>query len=185
MPGTTDEGRVQFRDTEMAEWLRERAERMPFPRDRRATPESAVNGQAKAELALWRAILAAELGRIRLTLAQASCIADVLAGSTMDASVAVPLGRVYAECYDAFRIARSGPGGDVSSYGAKHGVDEGALLDYLGSLGPAADHALRDAVSRWWEHVQSRDGLQWRDGDDWDAGSPEGFSAAGLRVTEG
>jgi hypothetical protein len=39
---------------------------------------------------------------------------------------------------------------DLSSYGVKWGIDETALLDYLRSLGPSADHALSDAVSRWW-----------------------------------
>lgn len=60
--------------------------------------------------------------------------------------------------------------GDVSSYAAKWGIDEQSLLDRLGALGPAADHALRDALSRWWE--QSREA------------TAEGFAAVGLRVVE-
>lgn len=173
-----DDGRVQFRDVELAGWLRDRAKRMPFTRDRRSTDGSPVNGQAKAELTLWRMALEAELGRIRITLAQASCIADVLNVGVLEAALGAPLGLAYAECYDAFRFARTGPAPDVSSYGAKWGPEDGdpakweqELLELLGALGPAADFALRDAISRWWKS----------DGEP----TVEGFAAVGLRVTEG
>lgn len=146
--------RIQARLTDdMAGWLAGREERMQQPRNH--------NRQAMTELGLWRAALEAELRRIRLTPGQANCIADVCNGWLMDASLGSRPGLVYAECYDAFRIARESPGGDLSSYGAKHGPEGGDpakweqdLLDYLGRLGPVADHALRDAVARWWDLPQ-------------------------------
>lgn len=176
-----EDSAIRFRDADLAEWLRERAGRMPFVSDRRSTEGSAASGQARTELALWRMALGAELSRIRLTLAQASCVADVMNGSVLDASLGASLGLVYAECYDAFRLAREvrpGVMSDISSYGAKWGPEgcdaakwEQDLLDVLGALGPVADHALRDAIARWWA----------TDGDP----TAEGFAGVGMRVTEG
>lgn len=160
--GTPADGRVQVRlDDATAAWLAGRTARSQL---------GSPHQQARAELALLSDILAAELHGIRLTLEQASCIADVAGGSLLQPSAMRP-GRVFAECYDAFRIARAHDPAGISSYGKKHGVDEDELLEYLGSLGPAADHALADAVSRWWagEH---------------DA-TAEGFAAAGLLVADG
>jgi hypothetical protein len=154
--------RIQVRlDDGLAGWLADRTERMHI---------GSGNQQARVELGMWRDALAAELRRIRLTLAQASCIADVCNGWLMSPGIASRLGMVYAECYDAFRIARDTPVPDLSSYGTKWGIDEKELLDYLGTLGPAADHALQDAISRWWEHSQDA--------------SVDGFARVGLRVTD-
>jgi hypothetical protein len=184
-----EDSAIRFRDAELAEWLRDRAERMPFARDRRSTEGSAAGGQARTELALWRAALEAELSRVRLTLAQASCVADVLNGTVLDAALGAPLGLAYAGCYDAFRLAREvSPGvvSDVSSYGAKWGPEgcdpakwEQDLLGCLGTLGPVADHALRDAIARWW--ALPGEPLPG------DAAGEEKarFAAVGLRVTEG
>jgi hypothetical protein len=170
------EERLQFRiDAGTAEWLRGRAERMPLALDRRSTEMSAINKQAALELGLWRMALETELGRIRLTLEQARCLVDVLNGTVLEPTISAGIGLAYASVYDAFRLARTGPFPDVSSYGAKHGPDdcdpgkwEQALLDYLGQLGPVADFALRYAISRWWQ----------ADGEP----TAEGFAAVGLRV---
>jgi hypothetical protein len=168
---TTADGRLQVRigDT-LAEWLKDRAQRMHA---------GSSNIQARSELELWYSALGTELRRIRLTLAQASCIADVCNGWLMDATMAGSLPLVYAECYDAFQIARDVAPGlppDVSSYGAKWGPEgsdpatwEQDLLGYLRTLSPVADHALRDAISRWWEMDLEP--------------SVEGFAKVGLRVT--
>jgi hypothetical protein len=164
------DGRIQVRiDGDLAEWLNGRADLMHNG--------PSLNIQARIELGMWRDALPAELRRIRLTLAQASCIADVCNGWLMSPGIAVSLGLVYAECYDAFRIARDTPLGDLSSYGAKWGPEgcdpvkwEQDLLTYLGTLGPVADHALQDAIARWWES----------NGDT----TVEGFAKIGLRVTE-
>lgn len=193
---TAAEERLQFRiDARTADWLRDRAERMPLALDRRSTETSAINKQAAVELGLWRTALDAELGRIRLTTDQARCLADVLNGAILEPAISAGIGRVYAECYDAFRLARTGPAPDLSSYGRKHGPEGGdpgkweqSLLDYLGSLGPVADFALRDAISRWWQDILPLDAGQWRDPDEQDdslglrADSPEGFAAVGLQV---
>jgi hypothetical protein len=134
--------------------------------------------QALAELGLWFGVMAAELGRIRLTLSQALCIADVCNGWVLDATCARP-GLVFAECYDAFRLARDTPlDPDLSSYGRKHGPEgcdaaqwEKDLLDYLAILGPAADCALRDAINRWWQQDEGA--------------TVDGFGNVGLHVREG
>ena len=55
-----------------------------------------------------------------------------------------------------------------------HGLESGGvqrLVDLLGSVGPAADLALRLALSRWWAH------------EDLDANAA-GFRAAGLRIMD-
>lgn len=170
----TTDGRLQVRVSDtLAAWLNDRAARMHA---------GSANVQARSELELWHSALGAELRRIRLTLAQASCIADVCNGWMMDAAIAGSFPLVYAECYDAFRIARDvapGLNPDISSYGAKwqaEGDDAGPaeweqeLLGYLRNLSPAADHALRDAISCWWEQDLEP--------------TVEGFAKVGLRVTD-
>lgn len=157
----TDTSRIQSRlDAGTAAWLDSRGARMRL---------GSHHQQASAELALWQAALAAELRRIRLTAAEARCLADVMGGVTLTPAIGRP-GVCYAEASDAFRIAAERDPASISSYGAKHGIDEARLLDYLGRLGPAADHALADAISRWWDA-----------GEDGTAG---GFAAAGIITAE-
>lgn len=143
------DNRINYRlEDDDLQWLLSRTERMHQPSQHVA---------GRVELLMWRMVLRGELGRIRLTTAQARCLADVYAGSALDAAVGTPLGLVYAEAYDAFRLARR-HGGEVSSYGRKHGIDEQALLDLLADLGPAADAALRDALNRWWQDSDTHTG---------------------------
>ena len=178
--------RIQARiSDEMAGWLDNRAELMNNARSR--------NNQAVTELQLWRTVLESELRKIRLTLAQANCIADVCNGFTLDATVAGSLGLVFAECYDAFRLARQTPGSDLSSYGAKWGLAgcdpakwEQDLLDYLGGLAPAADHALRDAIARWWDLTEIVEPIP-EDATEADVTRFQiaWFERAGLRIIEG
>lgn len=146
-----DYPRIQARiSSEIAGWLDGRAARMTA---------GSRHQQASTELALWRAALNVELRRIRLTLGQANCIADVLNGHGTPAAIGSRPGLIYAECYDAFQIARDIPlSPDVSSFGAKHGPEgcdpakwEADLLDYLGRLSSVADHALMDAIAKWWD----------------------------------
>ena len=155
------DGRLQIRiPAPLAAWLTDRAAR--------AMTGASVHQQGKAELELWRSALASELHGIRLSLAQAQCVAAVIGGSHLSEHVMRP-GMVHAECYDAFAIARRSPAlAAVSSYGKQYGIDEAELLDYLGSLGPVADHALADALSRWWALDLEPDA--------------DGFGAAGLVV---
>lgn len=121
-------------------WLTDRAARY-------ASPSRHEHG--RAELGMWRDVMAAELRRIRLTLPQARCIAQVIDGPLLTPGVPARLGMVYAEVYDAFRIFEDSPTNDDEAFP----LDEDGrkeLLDYLGRLGPAADMALYDAFSRWW-----------------------------------
>ncbi|MGW2181279.1 hypothetical protein ACWCXX_24900 [Streptomyces sp. NPDC001732] len=136
--------RIQTRVSETtAAWLEDRDHRMNT---------GSPHLQAKIELSLWQDALAAELRRIRLTLNQANCIADILNGSLITPGVAGNVPAVYFEVTDAFHLVREQPiPYDENLYGTKWGIDEERLTDYLRSLGPTADHALHDAVARWWE----------------------------------
>jgi len=158
-------------------WLRDLAA-WANRRDHLKPGEPSPSVQAKAELALWRGAREAELARITLTIKQACCLGDVLNGHPGHNAIATGIGIAYAECFDAFRLARSGPVPDLSSYGAKWGPEgsnpqawEDDLLRVLSGLGPVADWVLRDAIARWWEEDQPA--------------TAEGFAAVGLRVTGG
>jgi hypothetical protein len=155
------ETRIQTRiSDELADWLADRDERMHT---------GTVHIQARTELDMWRMALRGELRRIRLTVSQANCIADVLNTPLLSPAIAASVPLVYYDCADAFDLARASPiPGDESSYGAKWGIDEAALLDYLRRLGPVADHALHDAVSRWW-HIDAEPTV-------------DGWAAVGLTV---
>lgn len=136
--------RIQARVSEdVAAWLAERDERM-F--------SGGTGLQAKVELGIWKDALAAELRRIRLTLNQANCLADILNGTMISAGVAGRVPVVLMEASDAFHLAREEPlAYDEVPYGTKWDIDEKKLTEYLRTLGPTADHALQDAVSRWWQ----------------------------------
>ncbi|MEU6713047.1 hypothetical protein ABZ897_16315 [Nonomuraea sp. NPDC046802] len=158
--------RIQARlSDDMAAWLNERSARMH---------SSGHNEQAKIELSLWRDALALELRRIRLALNQAMCIADVLNGHLMSPGLGYRPGLVYAELYDAFDIANDGPVPGYSSYGKKWDIDEQQLLNYLGKLSPVADHALLDAMCRWWELQSREQGLD----------DAKAFAHVGIRIID-
>jgi hypothetical protein len=133
-----DDNRIQVRipaDGDLEKWLTDRAKRM----------RSSPHVQARTEMELCRYFLELELQDLRIPLAWINCIADVLNGAALDAFVGYPTGIVFGEVSDAFQSAKR-----LSSYGAKWHVDEEDVLDWLVELRPTADHALRDAVSRWW-----------------------------------
>jgi hypothetical protein len=158
----TTDTRIQVRvDDETAEWLDQRSQRMHT---------GSAHQQARVELGIWRMALRAELRRIRLTLAQANCQGDILNGTLITPGIAGSAPMVFYEVSDAFHLARDTAVPDLSSYGARWGMDEGALLHYLQTLGPTADHALHDAVSRWWETSQDS--------------TFEGWAAVGLTLTD-
>lgn len=140
--------RIQTRvSTELHEWLSGRGKLMH---------EAGADLQARTELEMWRAALAAELRRIRLTLAQMNCIADVAKGSMLSpGAIAINIPLVYAGCFDEFGLDGDG------SYGKKWGIDEQELLTYLQGLGPTADHALAGAVARWWKGDHGPDDAGW------------------------
>ncbi|MFG1858439.1 hypothetical protein ACGFJT_41870 [Actinomadura geliboluensis] len=152
--------RIQARiDQGLADWLNDRAARMRT---------GSHNEQARIEVQMWRSALASELGRVRLTLPQLSCIADVMNGSHLEAIIGLRPGLVYAACHDAFTLARRSPLPEESSYADKWNIDEEALLRYLAEMSVFADHALVDAMSRWWAGGHEA--------------TIEGFAAVGLRV---
>lgn len=164
---------VHFRVSEtIAKWLDTRAGLDRHARQNEDLKQRSRHGQAKAELETWHSVLTVELKRIRLTVEQASCLADILNGVLTTPGVGTSFGLAWMECSDAFSLATG-----VSSYGRKHapeGADpdkwEADLLDYLRGLGPAADTALRYAIAELWARDLP--------------GTAEGFAAAGLRVVE-
>jgi hypothetical protein len=125
--------------------------------------------QARAEIELWRDVMAAELRTVILTLAEARCVAGILKGHRPSpAPVNASIGRCYAEADQAFRIAREAAA--TAPAGKWWSVDEDALLGKLRRLGPAADLALEDAIARW--HALRLEA------------TTEGFGEAGLRVID-
>ncbi|GAA5070418.1 hypothetical protein [Streptomyces similanensis] len=146
----------------LAEWLSDRTDRMMT---------GSLDIQARQELGMWRGALAGELRRIRLTLGQINCLADVMNGTIIDAALAGSAGIVFYNAADAFHLARQTPLPGESSYGTKWDIDEKELLEYLQRLGPTADHALHDAISRWWQTDAEP--------------TVEGWAAVGLTVGDG
>lgn len=136
---TPDDTKVQYRlSGRLAEWLTSRMER--------AGVHDSPNAQARAELALWQATLDAELGRIQFTLNELRCIADVLADRRLLLSVSATVGAVYGRVYLAVRREQVDAG---TTWVKRWNLDGHALLEKLIELGPAADHAVYDAVSRY------------------------------------
>lgn len=172
---------------DMAAWLQSRSARLIAGGE-----APSMSQQAKTEIALHKVLLGASLAEVApLTLGQARALAEVTGGETMSAALAAAGDRplLWQEAAVAFADARApAAGGKLpahpdDSYGTRHGIDEEETLALLAGLTVAQDAALRDALSRWWAEVYPRDGLQWRDGGEWDAASPEGFAMAGLRIT--
>lgn len=123
--------------------------------------------QARAEIEIWRDVMAAELRRSPLTVGEANCLAGILKGHRPSSGPAPSsIGVCYAEAEQAFRLAREIA--ERAPAGKWWGIDEGALLDRLKRLGPAADMALQDAIAHW--HTGRFDP------------TAEGFEAAGLRI---
>lgn len=110
-----------------------------------------VNAHARAELALWYGVLNAELARLSFTLKELLCIADIMKDAPTvamltNADAFVSVGYVYGKAYRAIRQARV----DAGTYWVpRWDLDGHKLLEKLGALGPAADHALLDAISRF------------------------------------
>jgi len=131
-------------------WLSGRAEARMLP----VSPAQ----RARQELALWREHLAAELRRLRLTLAEANLLASCLQGVILDDAVGLPAAFAVAE------VGQSHP--DTSDV---WGVDVSGLREWLITAGPTANHALVDACARWWAAGADA--------------TVDGWAAVGLRVT--
>jgi hypothetical protein len=122
-------------DDDLAGWITDRAER--------AMRMESLGVHIRTEVQKWRTIVGAELRHLRFTIGEIGLIADVFGGSLITDAISSRPPMAAIEVMDA----RDGMEG---SYGDKWGVDEMALVEKLLGLGPAADHALIDAVSRWW-----------------------------------
>jgi len=123
---------------------------------------TAAHGEARDELGTWRAVMAGELARVRLTLGEARLLADALAGQQPAhgaTRAAEPV--CYARCHDLL----------TRGTGDQYEITEDRLLAKLQLLGPAADIALEDAFARW----RAVGGDPTRDG----------FTRAGLLIVPG
>lgn len=139
---------VTFRpNADLAGWLEGRAERSFTP--------AGIGSRAHTELHLWRSVLEAELGQQRWTLTELAAIAAALNGALIADAVPVGIGHVAVELTDARRGRE-----DEWDAGMAARFDGDQLLAKLVRLGPAADMALADAVSRWWagSHEHSVEG---------------------------
>lgn len=143
---------------DLARWLEDRAERSSTP--------SGLGARTRTELHLWRSVLQAELALQRWTLTELAAIAAALNGSIISDAVPTSIGHCAVEFTDARRgreeewdagIADQ-PAPGVGGSAGRWSGDQ--LLAKLARLGPAADMALADAVSRWWacDHEHSVEG---------------------------
>lgn len=144
---------ISFRPTDATQqWLEGRARRMP------TAPSLSL--AAAQELGLWRAALAVELRRMPWTVAELCLIADAMNGHAMDPGLGSTVAVYLRDVFEAY------PG----SYGSKWEADEPAVLRKASALGPVADHALADAMARFW------------DDPDLDAMDPATWSGLGCKV---
>ena len=185
--------RVEFRATGgLGAWLESRRERTVLARDRDGGG-TALGMQARLELALWRDVLAAELAAMPpIPLAWADALTEVTGGEQMSAAIAAvrPDGSHYPVLWAEWSVRRADIAGHPgNTFAARYGLDEDKLDSWLKSLSPARDHAVRDALSRWWAEVYPSGSFQMRDWQSIDQGtgldpvSVEGLAAVGLRVT--
>jgi hypothetical protein len=174
----TGSARVDFAaDAELRGWLESRAGRvtgMPGL----GFPGASLSRQAKAELVLWRTALELSLAEVPpMTLGQCLALARVAAGPVISAAMKAADGRpvMWGAAAVAVADARA-PVGKLpphpgNFYSNMHGIDEDETLALLAGLTVVQDHALVDALSRWWE----RGGVE----------TVEAFEALGLRVADG
>ncbi|HET9657319.1 MAG TPA: hypothetical protein VFP72_18345 [Kineosporiaceae bacterium] len=144
----------------LRQWLTDRQQRMMAP---------GLATQLRAEAVMLRDLLAAELRRQRWTLAELGLLADVMNGDILTSSVYTGgVSMITANLVDA-------TSGLEAEYEAQHGVHPARVVEKLQTLGPAADAALRDALSRWWATQDEGP----------DAHTVEGWARVGVRVVEG
>lgn len=111
----------------------------------RSTEPTGMSARVTTEIELWRTVLSAELAQQRWTIDDLETIAQALSSPLIPDTVSATTPRAATEVIEAAHIARVE-------------LDPGLLAKML-RLGPAADHALRDAICRWWtagaEHTRA------------------------------
>ena len=140
---------------ELTRWLEDRAERSLTP--------AGLSARTRTELTMWRTVLAAELGQQRWALTELAGIAAALNGVLIGDAVPSGIGHCAVELADARRGRE-----DEWDAGVAVGFDGDHVVAKLARLGPAADMALADAVSRWWDAGHEH--------------SVYGWAAVGIRV---
>jgi hypothetical protein len=174
---------VQFRATGgLGSWLASRQERTIL------AGGGGLGMQGRLELSLWRDVLTAELAALPpIPLAWADVLTEVSGGEQMSAAVASVRddGSWWPVLWAEWAVRRQDTGGHPdNTFAARYGIDEDALDQWLRALSPARDHAVRDALSRWWAEVWPMDGARGGEEDgELQAVSVAGFAIVGLRVT--
>lgn len=147
-----DHTKIQFRLRDMSTVQIRFADR----HQRLAGTGESQSAFARLELETLYQVIRLELGKLpAFTLPELRYTAMALEGPACAAGVTEPLGLTYMRVHDAQRRG-----------GVRHGTEQ--LQEKLAALGPAADHALRDAISRWYTD-RARD-------------TADGFTRYGLRV---
>jgi hypothetical protein len=152
-PVTDDRVQQSRLGTYTSKWLDDRTARM-LPGDSR--PEA-----VRRELEMWQTALDLEAGTVAWTLPEACCLADIVAGSVLRPGLGLTL------------RARVGNAKGVAD---KWGIDADSFAEKVGRLGVVADHAVSDALSRWWDRVGTCPE---------DESTAAGFRAVGLRIIDG
>ena len=117
---------IRFRaPAELVEWLEGRAQRRH---------QRGINDRARSELLAWRDVQRLELARVEWTLPELALLA-FFQQNTMPDDVVGALGALAMQLEDA--------------QGVDWGLPTEDLTAKLRGLGPAADHAMCDAIQCW------------------------------------
>jgi hypothetical protein len=175
---------VQFRARGgLDAWLASRQERTIL------AGAGSLGEQARLELHMLGDLLAAELRAMQpVPLAWAHALTEVSGGDQMSAGIAQVRedGSLRPVLWAEWIVCRhdaTASGHPGNTFAARYGLDEDDLDAWLRSLSPARDHAVRDALSRWWAQVWPMDGARIGEEDgEFQAVSAAGFAIVGLRV---
>jgi len=128
---------IQFAgDPALIAWLDGRA--------KRSAQLASPGKRARTEILMWRDALTQEPRRQRWTLRELALLAEVHHGVIPMNAIATNIGMAAGGIIDGLHD-------DLATTDEKWDVYENALTKKLLDLGPTADHALIDAIARWWE----------------------------------
>lgn len=144
-------------NSDMSEWLEGRASRSAQP--------GGLSARTRTEMRLWRSCIHHELLRLRFSLNDLAIIASALNGTIIPDAVSKTVPIVAAKVIEHLRVSAEGRPVQMHS-----GDDHQGLVTYLLSLGPTADHALGDAITRWQQNDHDH--------------TPDGWAAVGITVRD-
>ena len=132
------DNRIQFRaEPNLLDWLADRAERYSCG--------GSIHLAAENDLLAFREVLDAERQRLRFTVAELNCLADLTKTTVIEPLKSI--GSLAHELDDAIRLAREYPD-DEEDFPAKWGADADDLLRKLRALSPGGELALLDILNK-------------------------------------